>query len=71
LFTPLENQNDAPGRRDPQFENHGCKWVLYALLKKIVNFSQSINQSQNISPNDQHLFANTVKSTTAKFAHTT
>ena len=23
--TPLENWNDAPGRRDAQFENHCCK----------------------------------------------
>jgi len=43
--------------------------MLYVLLKRIVSFSQSINQSPNISPNDQHLFANkAVKSTTAKFA---
>jgi len=41
------------------------------LLKRIVNFSQSINQSPNISPNGQHLFANAAKSTTAKFAPTT
>jgi len=40
------------------------------LLKRIVSFSQSINQSPNISPNDQHLFAKAVKSTTAKFAQT-
>jgi len=38
------------------------------LLKRIVSFSQSINQSPNISPKDQHLFAKAVKSTTAKFA---
>jgi len=41
------------------------------LLKRIASFSQSINQSPNISPNDQHLFAKAVKSTTAKFASTT
>jgi len=51
------------------------------LLKRIpvVNFSQSINQSPNISPNDQHLFPKAVKSTptkavksaTTKFASTT
>jgi len=40
------------------------------LAEKIVSFSQSINQSPNISPNDQHLFAKAVKSTTAKFAPT-
>jgi len=45
--------------------------MLYALLKRIVSFSQSTNQSANISPNDQHLFANAVKSPTAKFAPTT
>jgi len=44
--------------------------MLCALLKRIVNFSQSINQSPNISPNDQHLFADALKSTTAKFAPT-
>jgi len=38
------------------------------LAKKIVSFSQGINQSPNISPNDQHLFADAVKSRTAKFA---
>jgi len=41
------------------------------LLKRIVSFSQSINQSPNISPNDQHLFAKAGKSTTATFAPTT
>jgi len=42
------------------------------LLKRIVCFSQSINQSPNISPNDQYLFAKSkaVESTTAKFAQT-
>jgi len=45
--------------------------ILYALLKRIVSFSQSISQSPNISPNDQHLFAKAVKSATAKFAPTT
>jgi len=30
-----------------------------------------MNQSPNISPNDQHLFAKAVKSKTAKFAPTT
>jgi len=30
--------------------------------------SQSTNQFPNISPNDQRLFANAVKSTIAKFA---
>jgi len=40
------------------------------LLKRIVSCSQSINQSPNISSNDQHLFAKAVKSTTAKFAQT-
>jgi len=40
-----------------------CTWVLYVLLKRIVSFSQSVNQSPNISLNDQHLFANAVKST--------
>jgi len=40
------------------------------LLKRIVRFSESINQSANIGPNDQHLFAKAVKSTTAKFALT-
>jgi len=40
------------------------------LLKRIVSFSQSINQSPNISPNGQHLFAKAVESTTAKFAQT-
>jgi len=39
------------------------------LLKTVVSFSQSINQSPNISPNDQHLFAKAVKSTTAKLPH--
>ena len=29
----------------------------------MVSFSQSINQSPNISPNDQHLFAKAAKST--------
>ena len=44
---------------------------LYALLKSIVSFSQSINRSPNISPNDnQHLFAKAVKSKTGKFAQT-
>jgi len=38
------------------------------MLKRLISFSQSINQSQNI---EQHLFANAVKSTTAKFAPTT
>ena len=37
----------------------------------MISFSQSINQSSNISPNDQHLFVKAVKSTTAKFAPTT
>jgi len=37
----------------------------------MVSFSQSINQSPNTSPNDQHLFAKAIKSTTAKFAPTT
>jgi len=41
------------------------------LLKRTVSFSQSINQSPNISPNDPHQFAEVVKSTTAKFAPTT
>jgi len=41
------------------------------LLKRIVRFTQSINQSPNISPNDQHLFASAVKGTTAKFAPST
>jgi len=31
------------------------------LLKRIVSFSQSIKQSPNIGPNDQHLFANAVE----------
>jgi len=44
---------------------------LYALLKRIVSFSQGINQSPNISPNDQHLFAKAVKTTAVKFARTT
>jgi len=34
--------------------------MLYALLKRIVSFSQSIIQSPKISPNHQHLFANEV-----------
>jgi len=37
------------------------------LLKRIVNFSQNINLSPNIGPNDQHLFANAVKSTTVSW----
>jgi len=41
------------------------------LLKRIVSFSQSINQSLNIGPNDQHLFAKAVKSTTTTFAPST
>jgi len=41
------------------------------LLKRVVSFSLSINQYPNINPDDQHLFANAVKSTTAKFAPTT
>jgi len=45
--------------------------MLYAVVKRIVSFSQSISQSPNISPNDQHLFAKAVKSTTAKFAPAT
>jgi len=44
--------------------------MLYALLKRLVRFSQGINQSPNISPNDQHLFAKAHKSITAKFAQT-
>jgi len=40
------------------------------LLKRIVSFSQSIDQSPNISPDDPYLFAKAVKSTTAKFAQT-
>jgi len=40
------------------------------LLKRILSFSQRINQSPNVSPNDQHLFAKAVESTTAKFAQT-
>jgi len=34
------------------------------LLKRIVSFSQSTNQSPNISPNDQHLFAKAVNQPT-------
>jgi len=43
--------------------------MLYALLKRIISFSESINQSPNISPNDQHLFANAVKSTNCLSSH--
>jgi len=43
--------------------------MLYAFLKIIVSFSQSINQSPNVSPNDQRLFAKAVKNTTAKLPH--
>jgi len=43
---------------------------LYDLLKR-VSFSQSISQSPNVSPNDQHLFAYAAESTTAEFAPTT
>jgi len=43
--------------------------MLEALLKIIVSFSQSINQSPNISPNDQHLLAKAVKRTNAKLPH--
>ena len=32
--TPLENQNDAPGRRDAQFKNHCLSAMLGADLFK-------------------------------------
>jgi len=41
------------------------------LLKRIVRFSECINRSPNISPNDQHLFVDAVKSTVVMFAPTT